>query len=255
MPAGSQQDGQTQGNEANFVHQLALVVVISSFIVLAATAGLAIGFSKDQSEATRLVFVSILPLFGTWVGTVLAYYFAKENLKQAADTVGSSIKATADLAGLWTPTTLVKDAMTPANRVETYSLHASEILEDIGLRGLWDRLDGRPFDGIPIVNDATVPQAFIARTDLTQFAATNDGKVPEVFDTAKIRNLATTPEELKKLLHRFVTASPETTLGAASDKLATVPDAKTILVTTDGTENTTLQGIVTSSDIITKMKR
>ena len=33
---------------------------------------------------TETVFSSVLPLFGTWVGTVLAFYFSRENFETAA---------------------------------------------------------------------------------------------------------------------------------------------------------------------------
>ena len=39
---------------------------------------------KSKSDAAQLVFGSVLPLLGTWVGTVLAFYFAKANFESAA---------------------------------------------------------------------------------------------------------------------------------------------------------------------------
>jgi hypothetical protein len=40
----------------------------------------------NRDGITRLVFVSVLPLFGTWVGTVLAFYFISRNLETATAT-------------------------------------------------------------------------------------------------------------------------------------------------------------------------
>src|SRR5829696_2303043 len=53
------------------------IVVVS--IVAISTAG------KTRAETSRLVFSSVLPLPGTWVGTVLAFYFARENLAAATE--------------------------------------------------------------------------------------------------------------------------------------------------------------------------
>jgi len=70
-----------------------------SVIVLAGTCVFgAMGISISIIEASKgkyteakdmlsLLFSTILPLFGTWIGTVLAFYFSKENLAAANKTV------------------------------------------------------------------------------------------------------------------------------------------------------------------------
>ncbi len=66
---------------------ISLVVVGSSVVgvlglgILVATA--IKGDHKEFSQAAQLVLTSILPLVGTWIVTVLAFYFAKENLEPA----------------------------------------------------------------------------------------------------------------------------------------------------------------------------
>ena len=62
------------------------VLGLAVLIMLTATAG-------QESDTAKLLLSSILPLLGTWVGTVLAYYFAKENFESAA-------RATGRLAGI-----------------------------------------------------------------------------------------------------------------------------------------------------------
>ena len=47
----------------------------------------------NPKEATQLVLTAILPLVGTWVGTVIAFYFAKENFEAAT-------RASKDLLGI-----------------------------------------------------------------------------------------------------------------------------------------------------------
>src|SRR5712691_1865567 len=43
--------------------------------------------TKDALEAAKYVFAAVLPLLGTWVGTVLAHYFQKENLAAATQSI------------------------------------------------------------------------------------------------------------------------------------------------------------------------
>jgi hypothetical protein len=69
---------------------------------------------RNRAETSRLVFSSVLPLLGTWVGTVLAFYFARENLAAATE-------STLRLAGLET-TTPVTNVMIRESEFIAYDL-------------------------------------------------------------------------------------------------------------------------------------
>src|SRR5690349_2815381 len=68
-------------------HILAISIISLSVLGIASFAGIAIYMapSADRLETSQMVFTSVLPLFGTWVGTVLAFYFARENLQSATE--------------------------------------------------------------------------------------------------------------------------------------------------------------------------
>ena len=53
---------------------LIAVTILGAFVILLAA-------KNDRGDAAKLVFGSLLPLLGTWVGTVLAFYFAKANFE------------------------------------------------------------------------------------------------------------------------------------------------------------------------------
>jgi hypothetical protein len=72
---------------------LALVVVVSSFVIIGVIAGLAIGLADKPGDAAHNVLTIVLPVFGTWVGTVLAFYFARQNLEAAAEATASTLRA------------------------------------------------------------------------------------------------------------------------------------------------------------------
>src|SRR2546427_1451912 len=79
-------------------------------ITMASGLSIVLATSKDRPEMARLVFASVLPLFGTWVGTVLAFYFARENLQAATD-------STIRLAGREEPSTPVSEVMIPKAQI------------------------------------------------------------------------------------------------------------------------------------------
>ena len=43
--------------------------------------------AQEGKEILQILFSAILPLFGTWIGTILAFYFSRENLLAANKTV------------------------------------------------------------------------------------------------------------------------------------------------------------------------
>src|SRR4051812_11681067 len=45
------------------------------------------GNFDNAKDILQILFATILPLFGTWIGTILAFYFSKENLAAANRTV------------------------------------------------------------------------------------------------------------------------------------------------------------------------
>src|SRR5271155_1830489 len=74
---------------------LAIGVTVISVVAVSSLAGLIIHNSKDQQDAARSaqnVLGSVLPLLGTWVGTILAYYFSKENFEAATKSVTEMAK-------------------------------------------------------------------------------------------------------------------------------------------------------------------
>ena len=62
---------------------IAIVIVGASLLSILVISGGAIALADDKAAMSRLVFTSVLPVLGTWVGTVLAFYFARENLEAA----------------------------------------------------------------------------------------------------------------------------------------------------------------------------
>jgi len=64
-----------------------------------------------RAETTKYVFGTLLPLLGTWVGTILAYYFSMENLAAATQSVTDLAKTVTAMDKL--RAVLVRDKMRP----------------------------------------------------------------------------------------------------------------------------------------------
>src|SRR5262249_27989511 len=79
--------------------EIARWVLIVSGGGIAVVAGFALWGARGSSEfprTTQMVFNALLPLFGTWVGTVLAYYFSRKNFESASQSVERLVTLTTE---------------------------------------------------------------------------------------------------------------------------------------------------------------
>src|SRR6201996_9802097 len=72
--------------DAWFRERLAVIVLVVSVLAVGVLTGIAIQVDRNQAKDILTV---ILPMVGTWVGTVLAFYFGKEQLEAATRSVTS----------------------------------------------------------------------------------------------------------------------------------------------------------------------
>ena len=81
-------DGRERQRLASWMAGLGVtgITIISVTVIFLSTA---------HDEASKYVMAAVVPLFASWVATVLAYYFARENLRSATDSVASLISTNA----------------------------------------------------------------------------------------------------------------------------------------------------------------
>ena len=125
------------------------LIVLASFIVLMPALS---GSGKIDASAMQ-VFNSLLPVFGTWVGTLLAYYFSKENFDAATKSnlsfMQNSGAATGKLATL-----AAKDFMIPLEKVVTLPPDLQGKADrDILLSRIIDHLKANKHDRLPLFVD------------------------------------------------------------------------------------------------------
>jgi hypothetical protein len=145
--------------------RLALVVVGSSFLCILLIAGAAIALADRRGPTARDVFTALLPVLGTWVGTVLAFYFARENLEAATN-------STLALTGGREPETPVTKVMIPEADFIALDLGAEEKLEDVPLTRVRARMkeDSPPSRRVPIRDSAHAVLCVIHDSTLGAYA-------------------------------------------------------------------------------------
>lgn len=101
---------------SDFTNALAYVVIVLAF---GGILGLscAVLHAKNDLETAKYVFAAVLPLLGTWVGTVLAHYFQKENLNAATQSITTLVSKVAGNEKL--QSVPVKNVMIRPEKIDT----------------------------------------------------------------------------------------------------------------------------------------
>jgi hypothetical protein len=229
------------GREVGTRQVLALSVVVISLAAVVIVSGLVIGFATPEGkpEATRLVFSSVLPLLGTWVGTVLAFYFARDNFDAATT---STIRLGRSLR----PETPVQDVMIPLPRIKAYRLAAGADERAVALSDLLAGMTTSGFQRIPVLTaDDRVVYVVHAAT-LSAFAESLQ-KLPADLDE-RMSDLLAVPR-----FATLVTAVGFVASGAVVDTaratMGSIANCNDVFVTSDGSASGMVDGWLTNTDL------
>jgi hypothetical protein len=212
---------------------LALIVIFTSIVAVAILAGLIINNSKDQAQH---VLSSVLPLLGTWVGTILAYYFSKENFEAAT-------KSVTDLAKQISPqeklkSALAKDKMIPRSQMFSVTVPTANLkLVDI-LGSLEQQKKG---NRIPVLGDTGEAKYIIHRSIIDKFlaASARGGKTATEIAALTIADLLKDSATLK-IVQAFGRIKPDDTLADAMTMMNKIDDCQDVFVTPTGGDEAVL---------------
>ena len=122
---------------------------------------------KTAFSIIQYVFGALLPLWGTWIGTVLAYYYSKDNFESANKSVQQLVdKITSDKK---LQTIKAKDVMISADNLTALEMKTTETLAKFKLKE--DCLDFVASKGIKrvIILDENKCAKYVIHRDLISF--------------------------------------------------------------------------------------
>ena len=232
-------DGKFRARLAGWIIGLSVVgIVLVSIAVIWAASG------DDRAEMSRLVFGSVLPLLGTWVGTVLAFYFARENFAAATE-------STLRITGKVTTTTPVKDAMIPRASMVVKTLSANQTAGDVTLSGLIAMMNTSGYKRVPILKQDDVALYVVHESLLLSYAQNLGVSANDPVFLAKTLEDLRGVDELKELSEAIAFVSDKATLGDARARMQAVSGCNDVFVTTSGQASETLLGWLTNSLLAT----
>jgi hypothetical protein len=225
---------------------LAVWIVGASIIGIVAISAIAIALAgSSRAETARLVFSSILPLIGTWVGTVLAFYFARENLQAATESTLRATESTLRLAGI-EPGTPVTGVMIREPGITAYDLGANDRVEDVRLqavRGKMQTLDP-PARRLPIRNASGAVLYVIHDSTLTAYAESVSQTTATLDKT--IGDLLNVPY-FRELVEAIGFVPEKATVAEARALMGSIKNCNDIFVTTTGKRDESAIGWLTNT--------
>jgi len=227
-----------------FREWLATIVVVTSLIAVTVLSALAIFSSKD--EQAKAILTMVLPMVGTWVGTVLAFYFGKEQLEAATRSVTAIARELTPEEKL--RSIKVTDKMIP--RAEAFV-----ITTEPGDLKLLDALDnlGKQKKGnrLPIFTVTGQARYVVHRSTIDRFIAKKaaSGMSTEQLKALTMADLLKDDEFGKNLQKTFAVVSKSGTLADAKKAMESLGWCQDVFVTEAGTSAETVLGWVTNGII------
>ena len=227
MPAkGSADDGDSKTRTG-----LAWLVIITGVVGIVVISIAVIWAADDHSEGARYVFAAVVPLFSTWVGAVIAFYFTREGLAAAT-------ASTLALSGARTPDTSVTEVMVPRAKIVSHDLKQNDNADDVLLKDLLDTMKAGGHHRIPILDPAGA-LVYVVHDSTINSAAPNP-------TTQKIVDL---PDDAKKAITAVGTVGPNALLRDARAAMTAVEGCNDVFVTEGGKRTDAVVGWITNTDL------
>jgi hypothetical protein len=199
---------------------------------------------QQPTEATT-IFNIVLPVFASWVGTILAFYFGRENFEAAnRESRESFAVATQEISKMVEKVSpeqraqaLVTEAMRPFNTTEHFPIPAGKSEQDVNLSEICD-LFTKNITRIPIIDAEQKPKYMIHQSSIDSYVAAGGNYEDTLEDFITKQKDDGIEFGLDK---GFVVVSEQATLAEAKSKMENVP-CQDIFITKGGSPDEPLIG-------------
>ncbi|GAB6010981.1 CBS domain-containing protein [Viscerimonas tarda] len=241
---------QTENNQENHgknetTNTIAKWVTGGVIVATLAIAGLSLWLLDTKKEAFNFIGQSLLPLWATWFGTVLAFYFTKENLDAANKSTEKLLnKLTAGEQKLQSRSVL--SVMKPVKEIKTLylDLHGENPLSEI-----IEMEEFKPFNRFPVFNSEKAKKidCIVHRLVMLEYLY----GLPETDTASKTLNdfLTGSKDIREKLKDSAGFVSETATLLDAKTEMERLENCEDVFVTQTGKNSEEILGWITDNDI------
>jgi hypothetical protein len=221
-------------------------------IVGVAFAIVALALNNDVKEAFSIiqyVFGALLPLWGTWIGTVLAYYYSKANFESANNSVRQMVDKLTSEKKL--ESVKAVDVMIPLDKLIYQEMKAGETLAKFNLKtDCLDFLEKNKIKRLIILNDKKQALYSIHRDMISYFIASQILAGNAVTDFTLEDMYTKGSPEIKNILDNSVKfISKDANLLEAKHIMQQFKTCQDVFVTGTGKSDETILGWITNVTI------
>ncbi len=220
----------------------AAILVISAVTLL----GSALGKADTFPQTSQLVFNSLLPLLGTWVGTVLAYYFSTKNFESASQSVQRMVGTLTTEQKLGQM--FVEKEMIGPGQIVRYKIEAGKTPKEVPLKTLLSLL-GEKITRIPIVDANDAVLYIVHQSGLYKFVTnqTLKGRAVDI-DVLTLQDLID-DAQIKNWVSNIVFVPESASVADAKKAMEAQTGCQDLIVTKTGSKTEPMLGWMTNVDI------
>jgi hypothetical protein len=239
--------------ETNLRFNIAKYILVYGLVIVAILGVVSIIFSTIWSDKTETVanvkdiLTMLLPLIGTWVGTVLAFYFSKDNFKAASDSTKalfSEFRSSEEKL----KTIPVKDIMIKVEDMTKMILDKDEATIKVKsgiIDAIMDKDPKKPVNRLPVISGNMLPKYMIHRSLFDSFFV-KMALLGKKIEDLTLADMSKDPEFENVLTKSFGTIRENSNLAEAKHLIDNVTICQDIFITESGEPNSKVIGWITN---------
>lgn len=216
--------------------RLAYATLIFSGVAITALAVLII--IRDKTE-TMTIFNIVLPVFASWVGTILAFYFGRENFESANKQMD---KIVSQLSPAQRSTKLVTSIMRPLQNITYIQIPKGKSEQDILIKELRSKFTEN-ISRLPILDFENKPRYIIHESSINKYIAaggTENDTLEQFISSQRKEGF------LFGVDKGFIIVSEQSTISAAKQRMEEMSPCQDTFVTKHGTGDESLTGWISN---------
>jgi hypothetical protein len=242
------------GSDSKLRANIAIIVVkfgiVASLLIGMLVIYLAAG--PTRSDDAKLVMSSLLPLWGTWVGTVLAYYYSSANFEAASKSTQELLSLDKKLASI-----PVQQVMIPRSKIVPMTIKPGPRPEDTLIADIRSEMASKRVMRLPVLFPDDIALYIIHLSALDQFLAAEALKTPPVanMNQLTLKNLLEDAPDLGRILAgSFALIKESASLADAKIAMETTPNCQDVFVTQNGKNGEAVIGWITNNELAANSK-
>jgi len=226
-------------------------LIIAAIGIGFAVVALTVGEERAKSAFTILqyVFGALLPLWGTWIGTILAYYYSKENFESANRSVQQLVDKVTSEKKL--QSVKAKDVMIPKEKLIYQTMSTGEDLTKFKLKdNCLDEVASKGIKRVIILNEKDNALYVIHRDLISFFIAQETIAKRPVEDSTLKDMLEKGSDDIKQTMKNSVKfIGEEANLLEAKNLMQQYKTCQDVFITKNGNPNEPILGWITNVTI------